>query len=259
MGSVDTMLNKVPQVTLAFWTIKVLCTTVGETFADFLNTKLGLGLNGTSAVMGVILIGMLVVQLTRRRYIPAIYWTVVVLVSIVGTLISDNLVDKLGVTLQTTTTIFAIILAIVFALWWYRERDLSVHHITTTRRELYYWAAILFTFALGTSAGDYLGEALHLGYALSAVVFAAMIALTTIAYYVFRINGVLAFWIAYVLTRPLGASLGDLLSQARQDGGLGFGTTATSAVFLAAIVVLVWREQRRERTIDALAYDSGAA
>ena len=209
-----TMLNKVPAVTLAFWVIKVLATTVGETGADFLNSQLGLGLNGTSVAMGLLFLVVLYVQLTRRRYVPAIYWTAVVLISVVGTLITDNLTDNFGVALETTTIVFSIALAIVFTAWWLRERTLSVHTIKTTPRELFYWAAILFTFALGTAAGDLLAEGSHLGYGPSALVFASLIALTALAYYVFKINGVLAFWIAYVLTRPLGASMGDLLSQA---------------------------------------------
>jgi len=233
------MLNKVPQITAIFWIIKVLATTVGETFADYLNTKLGLGLGPTSLIMSALFLVALAVQLTRKAYVPAVYWTVVVLVSVVGTLISDNLVDHLGFSLQTTSIAFAIALAVVFVAWWFSERTLSVHSIRTTKRELFYWAAILFTFALGTSAGDLLAEASGLGYAAAALVFAGMIALTAAAYYLLRIDGVLAFWIAYILTRPLGASLGDLLSQAQKDGGLGLGTTTTSAIFLIAIVALV--------------------
>jgi uncharacterized membrane-anchored protein len=234
------MLNKVPQITLYFWIIKVLATTVGETVADFLNTKLGFGLGMTSIVMSALFLVALGVQLTRKAYVPAIYWTVVVLVSVVGTLISDNLVDHLGFSLRTTTIAFASALAVVFVAWWYSERTLSVHSIRTTKRELFYWCAILFTFALGTSAGDLLAEASGLGYGPAVLVFAGMIAVTAAAYYVLKIDGVLAFWIAYILTRPLGASLGDLLSQAHKDGGLGLGTTVTSALFLAAIVALVW-------------------
>ncbi len=240
------MLNKVPAVTLAFWVIKVLATTVGETAADFLNTRLGWGLNGTSVVMGALFLAVLLVQLTRRRYVPAIYWTAVVLISVVGTLITDNLTDNFGVALQTTAIVFAVALAIVFSAWWLRERTLSVHTILTTPRELFYWAAILFTFALGTATGDLLAERSHLGYGPSALVFASLIALTALAYYGFKINGVLAFWVAYVLTRPLGASMGDLLSQTKDQGGLGLGTTITSFVFLAVIAVLVIREQRAE-------------
>jgi uncharacterized membrane-anchored protein len=233
------MLNKVPQITAIFWIIKILATTVGETAADFLNTKLGFGLGTTSLVMSALFLVALGVQLTRKSYVPSIYWTVVVLVSVVGTLISDNLVDHLGFSLQTTSIAFACALAVVFVAWWLGERSLSVHAIRTTKRELFYWCAILFTFALGTSAGDLLAEASGLGYGPAVLVFAAMIAVTAAAYSVFKIDGVLAFWIAYVLTRPLGASLGDLLSQARKDGGLGLGTTGTTALFLGAIVALV--------------------
>jgi uncharacterized membrane-anchored protein len=233
------MLNKVPQITIFFWIIKVLSTTVGETLADFLNTKLGLGLINTSYVLSGLFLAALAVQLTRKRYMPAVYWTVVVLVSVVGTLVSDTLVDKLGLGLQTTTIAFSCALAVVFVLWYVSEKTLAVHWIATTRRELFYWAAILFTFALGTSAGDLLTEKAGTGYALGALMFAGMIAVVAVARYGFKINAVLAFWMAYILTRPLGASLGDLLSQARSDGGLGLGTTVTSAVFLVVIVALV--------------------
>jgi uncharacterized membrane-anchored protein len=233
------MLNKVPQITIFFWIIKVLSTTVGETLADFLNTKLGLGLINTSYVLSGLFLAALAVQLTRKRYVPAVYWTVVVLVSVVGTLVSDTLVDKLGLGLQTTTIAFSCALAVVFALWYLSEKTLSVHWIATTRRELFYWAAILFTFALGTSAGDLLTEKAGTGYALGVLMFAGMIAVVAVLRYGLKINAVLAFWMAYILTRPLGASMGDLLSQARSDGGLGLGTTVTSAVFLAVIVALV--------------------
>lgn len=233
------MLNKVPQVTAFFWIIKVLATTVGETAADYLSTTLHFGLIYTSYAMTAVFLILLFVQLKTKRYIPAVYWAVVVFISVVGTLLSDNLVDNLGVSLQVSSTIFGLLLAGVFAWWWFTERTLSVHAIDTTRRELFYWGAILFTFALGTSAGDLVGEASGLGYAPSALIFAGCIGLTALAYYLFKLNGVLAFWIAYVLTRPLGASMGDLLSQAPKDGGLGFGTSVTSLIFLATIVALV--------------------
>ena len=233
------MLNKVPEVTIYFWIIKVLATTVGETFADYLSTTLNLGLVVTSWVMTGLFVAALVVQLLTKRYIPPVYWLVVVLISVVGTLTSDLLVDNLGVGLKTSSMLFGGILALVFLCWWLSERTLSVHSIVTTKRELFYWAAILFTFALGTSAGDLVAEASKLGYANSVLLFAGAIALTALAYFFFRINGVLAFWIAYILTRPLGASLGDLLSQAKSDGGLGLGTTITSGIFLLAILGLV--------------------
>ena len=232
------LLNKVPQVIIFFWVIKVLATTVGETVADFLSTTLHLGLVNTSYVMSGAFLVVLLWQLRLRRYVPGVYWAVVVFISVVGTLISDFLVDNLGIPLLTTTIAFSCVLGVIFFLWWRTERTLSVHEINTTRRELFYWAAILFTFALGTSGGDFLAEATGLGYPLSVLTFASLIALAALAFRL-GLNGVLAFWIAYILTRPLGASLGDLLSQSPKDGGLGFGTTATSAVFLLVIVGLV--------------------
>ena len=233
------LLNKVPEITLFFWVIKILCTTVGETAADFLNGTVGLGLTGTSVLVSALLIVTLVAQFRARAYVPGIYWLAVVLISVVGTLISDNLVDNVGVPLQTTTIVFAVALALTFIAWYASERTLSVHTIITPHREAFYWLAILFTFALGTSAGDYVSESLNLGYAKSVVVFAVLIAVVAVAHVRLGLNAITAFWIAYVLTRPLGASLGDLLSQARADGGLGLGTVLTSALFLITILALV--------------------
>ena len=233
------MLNKVPQVTIYFWIIKILATTVGETLADFLYTRLGLGLTGTTYVMGALLLAALAVQLKSRRYVPAIYWIAVVLLSVVGTLITDNLVDNLGIPLEITTVVFSAALVATFAVWYWSERTLSIQTIYTTRRELFYWVAILFTFALGTAGGDLLAEGLALGYAWSALLFAAAIGIIAVAHFRFGLNAVFAFWAAYVLTRPLGASLGDLLSQSSGKGGLGFGSFGTSLLFLAAIAVLI--------------------
>jgi uncharacterized membrane-anchored protein len=233
------MLNKVPEVTLYFWIIKVLCTTVGETAADFLAVNVGLGLTGTTYVTGALLLAALVVQLKSRRYVPVIYWIAVVLLSIVGTLITDNLVDNFGVPLEVTTAVFSAVLAATFAAWYFRERTLSIQTIYTTRRELFYWAAILFTFALGTAGGDLLAEGLALGYGWSVLLFGGAIAIIAIAHFRFGLNAVFAFWAAYVLTRPLGASLGDLLSQPTGKGGVGFGSFATSLLFLASIGALI--------------------
>ena len=233
------LLNKVPAITLYFWIIKILCTTVGETAADFLNEKLSLGLTGTSLVMGVLLIIALIIQFRSKKYTPWIYWLAVVLISVVGTLITDNLTDNLGVSLEVTTTVFAIALAITFAVWYAKEKTLSIHKINTLRREAFYWLAILFTFALGTAAGDLLAESLNVGYLLSAAIFAGAIVVVFIAYTYFKLNSVLAFWIAYILTRPLGASAGDYLSQSADNGGLGLGTIITSIIFLFAILLTV--------------------
>ena len=195
-------------------------------------------------------------QLRLKRYVPASYWTVVVLTSIVGTLVTDYLVDDRGISLVTTTIVFSGILLVIFAVWYGREKTLAMHSVNTLPREAFYWAAILFTFALGTAAGDLIAESFGLGYALSLALFAGLIALIAVAHFGFKLNGVLAFWLAFILTRPLGASTGDLLSQSVSEGGLGLGTVGTSLIFLAVIISLVASitvRQNRERTLEARA------
>jgi uncharacterized membrane-anchored protein len=233
------MLCKVPEITLYFWFIKVMATTVGETAADYLNFKLGFGLTGTTFVMSALLVAALVYQVALRRYVPWAYWLAVVLISIVGTLITDNLTDRFGVPLEFSTIAFGILLAVTFALWYASERTLSIHSIFTTKREVFYWAAILFTFALGTASGDWATEGIRLGYLQGTLIFGALIALTTYLYYSQMIGAVLGFWIAYVLTRPLGASIGDLLTQSNSDGGLGISSTLVNAAFFVVIIVLI--------------------
>jgi uncharacterized membrane-anchored protein len=233
------LVNKVPEVTLYFWLIKVLCTTVGETFADYLNETLGLGLTNTTIVMGLAFLAALTLQFRVRRYVPWIYWLTVVLISVFGTLITDNLTDGHGVPTTVTTPIFAVLLALTFGAWWVVERTLSIHTIRTPRREAFYWLAILFTFALGTAGGDLLSERLGFGYGTAVLIFAAAIVLVVLGHYGFRMGAVLSFWLVYILTRPLGASIGDYMSQSRRDGALGLGTTATSVIFLGSILALV--------------------
>src|SRR5690242_5697425 len=234
------MLNKVPEITLFFWLIKIMCTTVGETAADYLNENLGFGLTKTTYVTGALLAVALVIQFRTRRYVPVAYWVVVVVISVFGTLITDNMTDGHDVPLTTSTPIFAAILAAVFAIWWAFERTLSIHSIVTRRREAFYWLAILFTFALGTAAGDLVAEKADLGYGVSIAIFGGVIALIAVAYFVFNANAVLTFWLAYIMTRPLGASVGDFMSQkSHKYGGLGLGTTGTSYIFLAGILALV--------------------
>jgi uncharacterized membrane-anchored protein len=234
------MFNKVPEVTLYFWVIKIMCTTIGETAADYLNDNLGFGLTNTTYVAGALLVALLAAQFRLRRYVPGVYWAVVVVISVFGTLITDNLSDGYNVPLTTTTPIFAVILAVVFAVWYGFERTLSIHSIITTRREAFYWLAILFTFALGTAAGDLTAEKADLGYGVSIAIFGGAIAVVAVAHYAFKLNAVLSFWLAYILTRPLGASIGDEMSQkSHKYGGLGLGTTGTSYIFLACILALV--------------------
>lgn len=233
------LINKVPEVTIYFWVIKVLCTTVGETFSDFLDGRFNLGTANLAYIFGGLLLIVLFFQFKSKKYVPGLYWLAVVLVSVVGTLITDNLTDNLGISLVTTTTIFAIVLAITFAVWYAVEKTLSIESIDTFGREAFYWVVILFTFALGTAAGDLIAEKFSLGYLISAAIFFGVILLISAGHFWLKMNKVLAFWLIYILTRPLGASFGDLLSQAKTDGGLGLGPTATSAIFLLAILSLV--------------------
>ena len=251
-------LNKVPEVTIFFWMIKIMATTVGETAADFLNSHLNFGLTGTSIVMGVLLLISLAMQLRFRKCVQWAYWLTVVFLSVFGTLLTDNLVDNFGVTLETTTVIFSVALLVTFTVWYGSEKTLSIHTIYTTKRELFYWAAILFTFALGTAGGDLVAEGFKLGYATSALVFGALIGVVTFAYFVFKANAILAFWVAYILTRPFGASCGDLLSQTASNGGLGLGTLGTSAVFLATILALVIYLTFSERRNQAVPFADGS-
>lgn len=239
--------NKVPAVTLVFWIIKILATTVGETAADVLSTNFNLGLATTSYIMAAMLAVALIAQLRAERYVPGRYWIVVVFISVVGTLISDNLVDYLRVSLVATTIAFSAALIVVFIVWFLRERTLSVHSIMTRRRELFYWTAILFTFSLGTSGGDLIAERLGLGYVHALELFATGIGVVFILNRARIVNDVAAFWAAYILTRPLGASAGDLLTQAPADGGFGANRLVVSAVILVAVVALVTLLTARER------------
>ena len=232
------MLNKVPAVTLFFWIIKVLCTTVGETASDFLNVNLGFGLTGTSVVAGILLAVVLFFQFRAKRYIPGLYWLTVVLISIFGTLVTDIMTDSLGVPLELSTIGFTIALIATFGIWYASEKTLSMHSIVTSKREAFYWLAILFTFALGTASGDLMAESLGLGYLVTGLIVVAVVVAVSIAWKL-GLDAVLGFWIIYIMTRPLGASLGDYLTQPPRYGGLGLGATVTTAIFLAAILLTV--------------------
>lgn len=245
------MLNKVPEVTLYFWIIKCLCTTIGETFSDNLTTTWAGGDNASvhaldSAALKVMLITMavlaflLVVQFARRRYVSTIYWANIVVISLVGTQITDQFEgngDQPN-NMWAITIVSVVLLAVVFAVWWLVERTLSMHSIRTVRRELFYWLAILVTFSAGTAVGDLIAEKFSLGYLTTLLLFVGVIAVIAALWRFTSINGVLAFWLAYIMTRPLGASTGDFLSQ-KGNQGLNLGTAMTSYVFLAVIVCLV--------------------
>jgi uncharacterized membrane-anchored protein len=232
------LLSKVPEVTVYFWVIKVLCTTVGESAADFLNVNLNVGLTGTSIITGVLLVVALIFQFSAKQYKPGRYWLTVALVSVFGTLVTDNLTDKVGVPLEASTLIFGALLALTFLAWYWAENTLSIHSILTRRREAFYWLAILFTFALGTATGDLMAEVLGLGYVVTGAIVASLIAIAALAWR-FGLHSVLAFWFIYILTRPLGASIGDYLSQPPSEGGLGLGATVTSLIFVVGILGIV--------------------
>jgi uncharacterized membrane-anchored protein len=234
----SSILNKVPEVTIFFWIIKVLGTTIGETAADFLNVNLNFGLTGTSIITGVLLIIALIFQFRSKKYTPWIYWTSIVLISVFGTLVTDNLTDALGVPLEISTIVFSVLLGLTFLIWYLKEKTLSIHSIFTRRREAFYWLTILFTFALGTASGDLMAEGLGLGYLITGVIVAVTIAVIALAWKK-GLNPILSFWLIYIFTRPLGASIGDLLSQSSIHGGLGLGATVTSFIFLGAIILLV--------------------
>ncbi|WP_378144508.1 hypothetical protein ACFJGV_13510 [Cnuibacter sp. UC19_7] len=255
----QTLLSKVPEVTIWFWVIKILCTTVGESFADWINTALGVGLVMTAMIFTAVTVLVLTVQVSLRRYLPAPYWLTVVVLSITGTLYTDILTDQIGVPLWLSSSIFATALIIVFGIWYDREQTLSIHSITTRPREGFYWLAVLVTFALGTALGDWTLELTGWGPGASILLPAALIAITA-ALWRYGANPVLTFWIAYILTRPLGANIGDWLGLPSSEQGLGFGTFATSILFLAAIIATVIylavsrvdvTEQRRARAVPS--------
>ena len=228
------MLSKVPEITVWFWAIKILCTTVGETFADWVNTGLGLGLYQTAALFTVVLATALGVQLRVDRYVPVVYWLTVVVFSVAGTLYTDILTDSMRVPLALSTFLFTVALAVVFGVWFARERTLSIHSITTLPREGFYWLAVLVTFALGTAAGDWTLSITGWGPGVAVLLPAGLLGAVILGWR-FGIDAVLSFWVGYVLTRPLGANLGDWLAAPAAENGLGLGHGATSVVFLVAI------------------------
>ena len=228
-------LNKVPEVTIWFWTIKILCTTVGESFADWISVDRGVGLVRTSLIFTVVLGAVLAWQLRLSRYNAFAYWSTVVVLSVTGTLYTDILTDRYHVSLALTTPLFAAALAVVFGTWWSRERTLSIHSIVTLPREAFYWLAILVTFALGTAAGDWTLQLTGWSPGVAVLLPSILIAAIVVGWRL-GANPVLSFWLAYVLTRPLGANLGDFLALPTGEGGIDLGTAGTSAIFLAAIL-----------------------
>ena len=250
---VAALLNKVPEITIWFWIIKILCTTVGESFADWIAVDLGVGLINTTLIFTVVLSAVLTWQIRLPKYNPFSYWLAVVVLSVTGTLYTDILTDRYGVDLAITTSVVATMLAVVFYVWYRKEHTLSIHSIVTVRRETFYWLAIFLTFALGTAAGDWTLEITGWTPGIAVLLPTFLIVAVVVGWWL-GANAVLSFWIAYVLTRPLGANLGDWIAVDRQLGGLGLGTLGTSVIFLGAIAgTVIYLAIKRPDVIDDLA------
>lgn len=230
-------LRKVPQVTLIFWIVKILTTGMGETTSDFLVHQLDPII--AVAIGGISLAFALFVQFWVKKYIPWIYWLAVMMVAVFGTMAADVLHIGFGIPYLISTTFFAIVLALIFLMWYRVEKTLSIHSITTHRRELFYLATVIATFALGTATGDMTATTLHLGYLNSGILFALLFAIPAVGYFFFGLNEIVAFWIAYIITRPLGASFADWIGRSQALGGLGFGTGQISLVLGIFIVGFV--------------------
>jgi uncharacterized membrane-anchored protein len=234
--------SKVPEVTAFFWIVKALTTAMGESTSDFLVHSL---VPEIAVVLGGIAFCIaLYVQFTKDRYVPWAYWLAVAMVGVFGTMCADVLHVGLGIPYLVSTVVFAFALSIVFRAWYRSEGTLSIHSIHTPRRELFYWATVLATFALGTAAGDFTANTIGIGYFGSILLFAAIISIPAVGYFRFGMDSILAFWFAYVVTRPLGASVADWLAVSKARGGLALGTGPVSLVFAAAIVALVWHLTR---------------
>lgn len=235
-------LSKVPEVTAYFWIVKALTTAMGESTSDFLVHSL---VPETAVVLGGIAFGVaLYLQFTKDRYVPWAYWLAVAMVGVFGTMAADVLHVGLGVPYLASTIFYAVVLALVFRTWCRVEGTLSIHSITTPRRELFYWAAVLATFALGTAAGDLTAVTLGIGYFGSILLFAAIIAVPALGYFRLGWNPIFAFWFGYVVTRPLGASVADWLAVSHTRGGLALGTGPVSLVLAAAIAAFVYHLSR---------------
>lgn len=232
-------LNRVAGLTLFFWIVKILSTTVGETAADYVAVDMNIGLVGTTLLMGLITIGAVFWNFKSKKYFAPAYWFLIVMMSIEGTLITDLLVDNFSISLITLDIVFAIAMILGFFVWYKIEGTLSIHKITNNKREVFYWLIVLITFALGTGIGDTVSEHLSFGYANSLILFGAIFLLASGLFYAKVLNGVTAFWIAFIVTRPIGASLGDLFIQAPADGGMGISAGNINIAFFTIILIVV--------------------
>jgi uncharacterized membrane-anchored protein len=229
--------SKVPQITVFFWIIKILTTAQGEATSDYLDHRIAPPV--AAAIGGLALVIALVLQFRARRYRAWIYWFAVDMVAVFGTMVADGLHVELGIPYAVSTAFFAVALAVIFVLWYRTEKTLSIHSIHTPRREAFYWATVLATFALGTAVGDLTATTLHLGYLTSGIMFTLIFAIPCVAHWRLRLNSVVAFWTAYVLTRPLGASYADWMGVPHSVGGLDFGRGPVAIGLTVPIIALV--------------------
>jgi uncharacterized membrane-anchored protein len=249
--------SKVPQITVSFWITKVLTTGMGEATSDFLYLKYGAVIAGCLGTVGLVV--ALALQFRARRYEVWIYWAAVVMVAVFGTMAADGLHVKLGVPYAISTSFFAAVLIVIFIAWYATEKTLSIHSIYTWRREAFYWATVLATFALGTAAGDLTATTMHLGYLGSGILFAVVIAVPAIAHWRLGMNSILAFWFAYVVTRPLGASFADWLGISHRYGGLGFGRGTVSLTSTIVILGFVGYMAATRKDVEERAEPAGGA
>ncbi len=233
------LVNRVATLGVLFWVIKIVSTTVGETAADYVSVNLNVGLVTTAILMGVITVVAIFWAFRQKKYFPPAYWLLIVMMSIEGTLITDLLVDQLGVSLLVLDVGFTVAMGLLFYFWYKKENNLSIHSINNDKRETFYWLIVLTTFALGTGVGDTVSEYLNFGYLHSLILFGSIFILSGILYYYKLMSGVLAFWIAFIVTRPIGASLGDLLIQPPKEGGFGISVVVINIIFFAVIIASV--------------------
>jgi uncharacterized membrane-anchored protein len=245
------LVNRVARLGILFWVIKILSTTVGETAADYFSDNLNLGLTLTAVIMGVITIGVTYWNFKQKKYFPPAYWLLIVMMSIEGTLITDLLVEKLNVSIYTLDIVFTVAMGLLFYFWYKKEHTLSIHSVNNDKREIFYWLIVLTTFALGTGVGDTVSEHLNFGYLNSLILFGSIFILSGILAYYKVISGVVAFWIAFIVTRPIGASLGDLLIQEPKDGGLGISLIIINIIFFVIIIAcVIYLTMTQDKSID---------
>ncbi len=234
-----TSLKKLPEITALFWIMKICATTLGETAGDLLSMTMKVGYAESSVILFSIFIITLIVQLFTKKYVPIVYWLVILSTSTAGTTMSDFMDRTLGLGYATGSFILVTILLVVLTVWKLTEKSLSVTNIKSLRGELFYWTAILFSNTLGTALGDFLADNSGLGFAGGAILIGSILIIIILAHYFTKISTVLLFWIAFVLTRPFGATFGDLLTKTHAKGGLGFGTQGSSIILLMILIVLI--------------------